>query len=92
MHYISKINLLLTIKKVTVRKLASEIGVSEVGLHNMLKSGSMKVETLTKIAECLDVPLSYFFEDSENNSNFVDVDNFLEVLKQMVIEKMNKKT
>lgn len=92
MHYISKINLLLTIKKITVRKLASEIQVSEVGLHNMLKSGSMKVDTLAKIADFLEVPLSYFFEDSEKNSNIVDANDFLEVLKQIVFERMNKKT
>jgi transcriptional regulator with XRE-family HTH domain len=92
MHYINKIKFLCDKKNITLKKLASEIDVSETGLHQMINKSSMKVETLVKIADFLDVPLSYFFEDSEKNTNIVDANDFLEVLKQMVIEKMNKKT
>lgn len=87
MHYINKIKFLCDKRKVTIRKLAQEIGVSEIGLHKMISNNSMKVETLQKIADYFELPVSSFFEDS-NTKNTINIDVFLAGLKEVVLERI----
>jgi len=63
MNY-SKIKILLESKKITVKKLAEKIGISEIGLHKMMNNQSMRIDVIEKIAEFLEVPVSYFFEEN----------------------------
>jgi len=51
-----------------MEKLAQSIKVSRGGLINMLANNSMRVDTLMKIAEVLDVDISYFLSESKSKT------------------------
>lgn len=53
-------------KRIQIRELSERIGITEAGLHGMIKSGSMKVEVLEKIAKELEVPMTIFLDDTGN--------------------------
>lgn len=61
-----KITNLRKIKKIGQGDLADMIGISRQGFINALKNNSFKVELLEKIAEKLEVNVSYFFSDNKN--------------------------
>jgi transcriptional regulator with XRE-family HTH domain len=50
-------------KGITLRELSKKIGMSEDGLQKILRKGSTSTANLEKIANALEVPISYFFED-----------------------------
>ena len=52
----NKIKLLVEQNKLSVRKLCSDLGISEVGFNKMFKAKSLKVSTLQEIAKYLNVP------------------------------------
>lgn len=54
-------------KNLTLDYIAKESGITSQGLYKMIRENSTRVDTLEKIAEVLDVPISCFF--SENDSN-----------------------
>lgn len=56
-------------KKVSNRKIAESIGMSDVGFGKMLTNESCDVRTLEAIAKFFKVPVSYFFEDFSNDIN-----------------------
>lgn len=49
-------------KGYTINSLSKEIGMSHVGLANGINKGILKVETLEKILDVLDIPIAHFFE------------------------------
>jgi transcriptional regulator with XRE-family HTH domain len=51
-------------KRYSIRQLCKKIEISETGLYKTLKNNTLKVETLQKIADVLEVPITYFFERS----------------------------
>jgi len=51
------------IKKTSLKDLAKQVGISEMGLHRILQTNSTKINTLEKIANVLDVKIEAFFED-----------------------------
>lgn len=69
MNY-SKIKTLLEKRKITIQKLCDEVGISTVGFHNIYNNKSIKVQTLEKIADVLQVPIKYFFEDETSDNPF----------------------
>lgn len=56
-------------KKVSNRKLAETIGMSDVGYGKMLANESCDVRTLEAIAKFFKVPINYFFENFQNDYN-----------------------
>jgi len=62
MNY-DKIKILAKKQKVKVKELAKTVDISEVGLYQMIRNQSMKVETLEKISEALSVSPVIFFDD-----------------------------
>jgi len=62
MNY-SKIKSIAEEKKISIRELCKNAGLTEQGYYNNIKTNSMKVETLEKIAEALRVPVHLFFSD-----------------------------
>lgn len=52
-----KIKELISSNKTTVKDFATEIGVSETQLHNILRTGNTKLSTLVKISKALKVPI-----------------------------------
>lgn len=63
MNY-NKLKSALSEKKITIEKFCQELGMSTGGFHMMIRNETMKVSLLERIAEYLDVPVSYFFEES----------------------------
>ena len=66
MNY-NKIKTLASERKITLKELCLKIDISEQGLHKMVGNNSIKVSYLEKIAEVLEVPISYFFEEESVN-------------------------
>lgn len=87
MHYISKIKLELSNRKITIEKMAKDIGYSRIGLTNALNSGDLKVSTLQSIADFLKVPITYFFDDTKAT----DIDRVVNALSEVIKEAITKK-
>lgn len=51
-------------KNLSLRELARRINVTDNGIQRIIKLNSTKIETLEKIAEVLEVPVTYFFVES----------------------------
>jgi DNA-binding Xre family transcriptional regulator len=52
----------LEAKQISIKKLAAEIDMTEQGFYKMLKNDSVKVATLERIAEVLELPITFFFD------------------------------
>lgn len=69
MNY-NKLKFIASQKKVPLSHLANDLGFTEPGFYSMIKNDTMKVKTLEKIAQLLDVSPCEFFEN-DSLSNFV---------------------
>ncbi|NCD70072.1 helix-turn-helix domain-containing protein [Mucilaginibacter agri] len=61
-------------QRMTLCDLAAAIDMTEAGFYKMLSTDSMKVKTLKKIAEVLNLPVNIFFEEfvpPPNSKGFV---------------------
>lgn len=56
-------------KNITLRMLASRVGISEDGLQKLITKGSTKTSTLETIARALEVPVGIFFEGYQQSAN-----------------------
>lgn len=66
-----KIKKILEEKQRTIVWLSSKIGVTDQTLYNCFKRNSIETKHLEKIAEALETPISYFFEDDfEDRSGY----------------------
>jgi DNA-binding Xre family transcriptional regulator len=54
-------------KNMTIRELSNTVGMTDSAMHALIKNGSTNTSTLEKIAQALDVPVGYFFDDTPNN-------------------------
>lgn len=93
---LTKIRALLLERKMTMRELASDIGITEQGLHKLMKENSTKVDTLEKIAEKLNVPVTVFFGDESvplNRKKDLSETQYLHQLIQnnTILAETNKK-
>ena len=71
MNY-DKIKILSEEKNLAIKNLAQKIGITEAGLHQMVRNKSIKVDILENIASILDVPVSYFFEEGVTGGSGVE--------------------
>ena len=60
-----KIKHLCELKKITVKTLSFELGVSEPTIYRWFKDDSMEIKYLRVLAEYFGVDLTYFFSDQE---------------------------
>ena len=63
MNY-DKIKELADIHRISIPQLAEKVGMTKRGLYACIENNSLKVETLEKIAEVLQVSISTFFTES----------------------------
>ncbi|MBS7563773.1 helix-turn-helix transcriptional regulator [Mucilaginibacter sp. Bleaf8] len=56
------------VKGITLAELAKDIEMTEAGFYKMLSTDSIKLKTLKKIAEVLQMPISYFIENKAKKS------------------------
>jgi len=80
----SKINALMREKVVTQKHLAELIDMSVPGLQKALQTNDFKISVLLKISKVFSVPLSYFFLNDNDFSDY-DVSNYIELFKSLVI-------
>jgi transcriptional regulator with XRE-family HTH domain len=52
-----------------MKRVAQHIGMTENGLAQAFKKNTLKVETLQKVGEFFEVPITYFFTDPEGMNN-----------------------
>jgi len=87
----SKIRLLMVQRNFSARKLAREIGMSDVGFNTMMEKQTMKVEYLERLCDVFNVSVSYFFGEEENGRKTCrechKKDAKLELLKELLDEK-----
>lgn len=50
-------------RNISIRSISKNIGVTEQGLHQMIRNGSMKISVLEEISKFLDVDIAHWFED-----------------------------
>lgn len=62
-----KIKKLANNRSMTISELCHKVGITESGFHAAVKNNSLKLKTIQIIAEVLEVPQSYFFEENQNN-------------------------
>jgi transcriptional regulator with XRE-family HTH domain len=62
MNY-NKIKTELEDRGITIKDFCRQLNVTEQGLHQMIRNGSMKIDVLERISEVLDVPVTYWFID-----------------------------
>lgn len=72
---------LATRKKISIVELAEKIGISSQGLYKAISENSTRVETLEKIAEVLQVPISTFF-----TTNSIVSDNVAEYQVTKIVD------
>lgn len=63
---LSKIKELAKDKDITIKSLAAQAGITEQGLHKMIKDNSASADTLDKVAQALGVSPVVFFQDSKD--------------------------
>lgn len=50
-------------RNISIRSISKNIGVTEQGLHQMIRNGSMKISVLEEISKFLKVDVIYWFQD-----------------------------
>ena len=86
----TKIEELAKSKGLTLGGLAEKIGVTRAGFYRTLEQKTMKVETLEKIAQVLDVPVCDFFADQEDDLESVNVmKKFLSTQNDLLVLAMH---
>src|SRR5690242_10012380 len=81
---------LLKERKISVKKLAELIGMSEAGLYQSMKNDTMTIKVLESISEILRVPMRVFWENCDISQKSVgrvgpDVESKGEDLRGKVI-------
>jgi len=56
-------------KEITFKSLCAKIGVTEAGLHQMIRNESMRIDVLEKISNAFSVPVSTFFGDGQGEQS-----------------------
>lgn len=74
-------------RNVSIKNLAEMVGLSENGLHRLIRDNNTKMDTIEKIAKSLDAPLEYFY-DSESVRGSKDGKIELDFNKDLLINQM----
>ncbi len=82
-------------RKISIRTLAENVGMSYTGFYQLLKmNNDMKLSVLKKISDYLGVPITYWFEDENkqiniaSNNSINGNNNKIEVQLKQDIEKL----
>lgn len=61
----SKLKLAIKQRGFTEKAFADKLGITQNGFRAMVNNHTMSIKTLEKISEILEVPMTYFFDDSD---------------------------
>jgi len=73
---------LLFDKKMSIELLAAKIEMTRQNLANIFKRNSIETKHLQKIADVLEVPITYFFGNKTDNSNIAEIERLNNLLKE----------
>ena len=63
---LSRIKKIAEEKRITLKSIADEIGMTTANLHKCVKGNRIEAGNLEMIAKLLDVPISCFFDEAES--------------------------
>ncbi|NLF43358.1 MAG: helix-turn-helix transcriptional regulator [Bacteroidales bacterium] len=63
-HFGNEVNSLLKKKGLTRKDLANKLGMTEANIYKILKKESIDTKLLDRVSEILDVPISFWFDES----------------------------
>ncbi len=88
-----RIKELISAKGITLKDLAVISGISQSNLSNYLKGNiSPTLDTLSKIANALNVEIVDLFKEQQDLSFYVKLnDNYIEINKNDIVNIINKK-
>jgi DNA-binding Xre family transcriptional regulator len=69
MIIVDKIRKALIEKKITVKRISQDIGISEAGFYKIMRTGSTTVETLIDIADYLELNVAELVENKFTDHN-----------------------
>ncbi|NDV67892.1 helix-turn-helix domain-containing protein [Dysgonomonas sp. 25] len=69
MIHLNRIKKLCKSRNLTLKKAASELGMTEQSLHKIIKTNSTKIETLITISEYFNIDPIYFFDSQVNEDS-----------------------
>jgi transcriptional regulator with XRE-family HTH domain len=80
---------LLKKRNLHIGELCEKIGMSHHGLNKTLKNNTIKLETLQKIADVLEVSITYFFGsgssgNKESDKRVMELERELEMARQTI--------
>lgn len=78
---ISKLEKLISEKKLSKTKLAEKVGFTRPTLDNILSGGDAKISTVKAIADYFGKPIGYFFDEEDFSSELAKCKAELQVLK-----------
>ena len=98
----SRIKLELEHRRITIKDFCREIDVTEQGLHQMIRNGSMKIDVLERISKVLDLPVSHWFDESTGDaarcnepvklSEYQKIDNVTAELNRLLKSLVGKRS
>jgi len=94
MNFLSKIKLLAKNKNMPIKELSKKITITQPGFYTSFRNNSLKVNTLLKISEVLDVDINYFFSDvspSGKNEKIIALENEIKSLKDKLLDLYSDK-
>lgn len=86
--YVRRLKNLMSDKKITYEVLSEITGMTREGLFRSIKKNTLKVNTLIEIADFLNVPVTYFFDEKEGEYERPDVDKVMKVLSDLIKERI----
>ena len=73
-------------KKIPMSSIAKKCNFSVPGFYRTIKGGNFRIDLLLKIAEIIEVPVSYFFQDENTR---MDMKMNIEISISQVEDKLN---
>lgn len=73
MYNLKLIKSIAASKNISLKFIADNVGITPTGLSKIIRTNSTSMDTLTKIANILDVPVQTFIVDSEHPSLSGDI-------------------
>ena len=95
---LSRIKKVAEEKKITLKSIADEIGMTTANLHKCVKGNRIEAGDLEMIAKVLGVSITYFFDEvepvrNEKNNELVEVQRkYISVLEKQIEEFAGRKT
>lgn len=91
-HILLKINKIIIDKNLNRSKISKDLNINRTTLYNYLDNKtSLSVEFLINICDYLNINVSSVLDETTNTQNNIDIEVFLDELKNIVKERISNK-